>query len=322
MDEFSLIERFFSQPNAGAAQANSALQQGIGDDCAILRVPLGKELAFSLDTLVAGVHFPVDADPGEIAWRLLGAAVSDLAAMGAEPNSFTLALTLPELTEQWLKKFSQQLAIAADKYQITLAGGDTTKGPLTLSVQVQGFVEQGQALLRSGAAEGDFICVTGNLGDSRAGLELLDVEQPDTAQRYLLQRYYRPVPRVATGLLLRAYASACIDISDGLLADLNHILRRSEVGARLDADSIPMSDAMRQVAGDNALQWALGGGEDFELCFTVPALQWPALQQQLQQHQVAVSTIGVVTATIELQIFRDGQWQHIAASGYNHFSSE
>ena len=322
MDEFSLIERFFAQPNAGAAQANSALQQGIGDDCAILRVPQGLELVFSLDTLVAGVHFPEDADPGEIAWRLLGAAVSDLAAMGAEPNCFTLALTLPELDQQWLKKFSQQLASAADKYQITLAGGDTTKGPLTLSVQVQGFVEQGRALLRSGASAGDLICVSGSLGDSRAGLELLDIEQPGVSQQYLLQRYYRPVPRIATGLLLRDYASACIDISDGLLADLEHILRRSGVGARLNADSIPMSEAMRQVAGTKALQWALSGGEDFELCFTVPAEQWPALNQQLLQHQVAVSTIGVISAETELQIFREGQWQNITAAGYNHFNSE
>ncbi|MCJ8338818.1 MAG: thiamine-phosphate kinase [Pseudomonadales bacterium] len=322
MDEFSLIERFFSQPNASAVQANSALQQGIGDDCAVLRVPQGKELVFSLDTLVAGVHFRPDADPGEIAWRLLGAAVSDLAAMGAEPNCFTLALTIPQLTEKWLQKFSQQLSLAAAKYQITLAGGDTTKGPLTLSVQVQGFVEQGQALLRSGAAEGDLICVTGSLGDSRAGLELLDVERANEAQRYLLQRYYRPVPRIATGLLLRNYASACIDISDGLLADLNHILQRSGVGAKLSADSIPMTDAMQQVAVANALQWALSGGEDFELCFTVPAIKWPALQQQLQQHQVAISTIGVITAVKELQIFRDGQWHTIAASGYNHFSND
>ncbi|EPJ49371.1 MAG: thiamine monophosphate kinase [Osedax symbiont Rs2] len=322
MDEFSLIERFFARPHAVAVQANSALQQGIGDDCAILRVPAGKELAFSLDTLVAGVHFPLCADPGEIAWRLLGSAVSDLAAMGAEPNSFTLALTLPDLSQQWLESFSQQLAIAADEYQITLAGGDTTKGPLTLSVQVQGFVEQGQALLRCGASAGDLICVSGKLGDSRAGLELLDIEQPDASQQYLLQRYYRPVPRISTGLLLRDYASACIDISDGLLADLNHILHRSRVGARLNPDSMPMSEAMRQVAGAQALQWALTGGEDFELCFTVPAEQWPALKQQLLQHPVAVSAIGVITAETELQIFTQGQWQNIAAAGYNHFSSE
>ncbi|MFT5705739.1 MAG: thiamine-monophosphate kinase [Oceanospirillaceae bacterium] len=320
MDEFSLIKHFFEQPNASSAQKNSALIQGIGDDCAILSVPDGMDLVFSLDTLVEDVHFPKDASPADIAWRLLGAAVSDLAAMGAVPNSFTLALTLPELSQTWLKSFSENLALAADTYGVSLAGGDTTKGPLCLSAQVQGFVKKGAALLRSSAKVDEFICVTGCLGDSRAGLSLLDTAQDNSCHNYLLERFYRPTPRIAAGLIIKDFASACIDVSDGLLADLNHILSRSAVGATIDATAIPMSAQMHQVAKEQALQWALTGGEDFELCFTLPQKHWPQLQQRLQAQDIAVSNIGIITTDKKLQMLQDGQLHGVTATGFNHFS--
>ena len=323
LDEFSLIKQYFDRPSTQSAKANPQLIKGIGDDCAILSVPMGKELVFSIDTFVEGVHFPVDAKPEDIAWRLLGAAVSDLAAMGATPNHFTLALTLPELSNEWLQHFSENLAQAADHYQITLVGGDTTKGPLTLSVQVQGFVDTGKALLRSGAQIDDVICVTGTLGDSRAGLSLLASNDDSDIHRYLLKRFYRPQARVSTGLLINQYANACIDISDGLLADLGHILVSSDKGACIDAQAIPLSRAIKAVAGDDALDWALTGGEDFELCFTLSATNWSLLQQALvdTEHLVVISKIGTIKAGSGIEIYQDAKWQSIAAGGYNHFSN-
>ena len=325
LHEFSLIERFFDRPSASAVLKNSAIISGIGDDCAILAVPAGKELVFSLDTFVAGVHFSLDTRPADIAWRLMGATVSDLAAMGAEPNNFTLALTLPELSESWLSEFSENLVAAAQEYNITLVGGDTTRGPLTLSVQVQGFVDSGCALLRSGANEGDFICVSGSLGDSKAGLSLLPIGpgvQLSAAQNYLLQRFYRPAPRVSTGLLIADCASACVDVSDGLLADLKHILSRSGVGAKINADDIPLSQPLLDVAGNAALDWALNGGEDFELCFTVPANRWLELQDRLGKHPVKISKIGVISALPGIKMLSDGQWRPIDPQGFNHFESD
>ncbi len=324
MDEFSLIQQYFQRPSSDAVKANHQLVMGIGDDCAILDVPRGQQLVFSIDTMVEGVHFTQDTAPADIAWRLLGAAVSDLAAMGATPNNFTLALTIPELSEPWLQSFSDNLSAAAQAYQITLAGGDTSRGPLTLSVQVQGFVDSGQALLRSGANTGDVICVTGTLGDSRAGLSLLDHLTPDADQQYLLDRFYRPVPRVASGLLIKKYATACIDISDGLLADLGHVLSRSKKGAKIDSAAIPLSPQLKHIAGDKALHWALSGGEDFELCFTLSAENWRLLQRELQQAEpgIALCEIGVVTEESGLQIFQDNKWQAVTAQGFQHFSNE
>jgi len=221
------------------------------------------------------------------------------------------------------QKLSENLAQAADHYQITLVGGDTTKGPLTLSVQVQGFVETGKALLRNGAQEDDVICVTGTLGDSRAGLSLLAGNDESDIHRYLLKRFYRPQARVTTGLFINQYASACIDISDGLLADLGHILVNSNKGACIDSQLIPLSREIKAVAGDDALDWALTGGEDFELCFTLSAANWALLQQALKQteHCVAISKIGTIKAESGIDIYRDAKWQSIAARGFNHFSN-
>lgn len=325
MEEFSLIQKYFAQPNEQATQNNTALVLGIGDDCAIIRAQAEQDMVFSIDTMVAGVHFPKDAAAADIAWRLLGAAVSDLAAMGAVPSCFTLALTIPELQSVWLAEFSENLAAAANQYGITLAGGDTTKGPLTLSVQAHGFVSRGKALLRSTANVGDYICVSGSLGDSRAGLAQLAKKDFNSEQQYLLNRYYRPIPRISTGLFIKDYASACIDISDGLLADLHHILQKSAVSAQIDSQLLPLSAPLLSVAAESAIQWALSGGEDFELLFTVPSDKWHDFERASNDHAIAITKIGVVSTqdagTSCCKLFINNQWVDAKAAGYNHFSN-
>lgn len=330
MDEFALIRHYFSQ----LTSTDDSIVVGIGDDCAQLRVPPGRDLVLSIDTLVEGTHFLPDTDPADIASRLMGAAVSDLAAMGAEPAWFTLALTLPRADETWLAGFSAQLGQCARRFGIRLVGGDTTRGPLTLSVQVQGLVPAGRGLHRRGARAGDLVCVTGTLGDSRAGLEIqlrpgAQVDPLPASSQFLLQRFFAPEPRLATGLLLADYASSCIDISDGLLADLGHILGASDVGARIERRQLPLSAALLDYCdGEQARDWALCGGEDFELCFTVPAARWEALQQALRGHDVAVSCIGeILPAAAGLRLENNGvavpaERSGQRPAGYNHFARD
>lgn len=311
LDEFALIRQYFDRPATGSVAV------GIGDDCAVLQLPANHQLLVSIDSLVEGVHFPVGAPADQLAWRLLGAAVSDLAAMGATPAWLTLALTLPEADRDWLAAFSEALHQAAERYSVSLVGGDTTRGPLTLTAQVHGWAPAGQALLRSGAKAGELICVSGTLGDSRAGLER--ILAADNSDSFLQQRYYRPTPRLELGQLLRGVASSCIDISDGLLADLNHLLVASKVGARLDLSALPMSDEMIAVAGERAQQWALSGGEDFELCFTLAA---DKLEQLQASADCQITAIGEVQAEPGLYQRQDGVDLPLAVAGYNHFKSE
>lgn len=325
MDEFALIRHYFSR----LTDNDASIVVGIGDDCAQLRVPPGMDLVLSIDTLVEGTHFLPGTDPGRIASRLLGAAVSDLAAMGAQPAWFTLALTLPGADESWLAAFAESLGICARRFGIRLVGGDTTRGPLTLSVQVQGWLPSGAGLHRSGARVGDFVCVSGSLGDSRAGLDiqLRPEAQPDLLPAFseaLLQRFFAPEPRLSTGLLVAEFASSCIDISDGLLADLGHILKASDVGARIERRQLPLSEALCAYTNiEQARDWALCGGEDFELCFTVPPARWDALAAQLQHHEVPISCVGQILPAVEgLQLVDDGVPVSTAsvAAGYNHFA--
>ncbi len=322
MDEFALIRRYFQplqQRQKGACDGSVSV--GIGDDCAVLNVPEGQQLVVSIDTLVEGTHFLVDTPPEQLAWRLLGASVSDLAAMGATPSWLTLALTLPHADEAWVSAFSAALSEATQLYSIQLVGGDTTRGPLTLTAQVHGFVKTDAALLRSNAHAGDLICVTGSLGDSRAGLETLLTQAPSgSVVEYLRQRFYRPRPRISTGLLIAAYASSCIDISDGLLGDIQHILDQSDVGAQINPDALPLSAEIKRFTDEKtAQQWALSGGEDFELCFTVPPEQWVSLQVHLQNHDVQVTPVGAICEAKGLKLFIQGEWRFVEANGYRHF---
>jgi thiamine-monophosphate kinase len=289
MGEFELIRRFFV-PLANKAMTDQ-LVLGPGDDCAIQRVPEGRDLVFSVDTLVEGVHFPANYSPFCLGWRALAVATSDLAAMGATPVCFTLALTLPEAQPEWLADFAQGLAKASDNFGIALAGGDTTRGPLAVSIQVHGTVTQGSAIRRSGARPGDLICVSGPLGAAGAALEFLEATALASDEKAVLARYHFPEPRLALGQQLIGRASAAIDISDGLLADLEHILEQSGVGAELDANSIPMLPELRRLKGVAALSLALTAGDDYELCVAIAPDQYAALAPEVQGGLIIIGRI-------------------------------
>ncbi|TDG12768.1 thiamine-phosphate kinase [Seongchinamella unica] len=266
--EFDLIYRYFASLGAGLA-----VDLSVGDDCAILSLAPGERLATSVDTMVEGVHFPEELFPEDTGFRAVSVAVSDLAAMGARPIGMTVALTLPEADEFWINAFSQGLAQAVAEYRIPLVGGDTTRGPLTITVQVLGALPADQALLREGARPGDSVFVSGPLGDAAGALAFLNGQwqpAPDAAE-YLLQRYNRPRARVELGQQLLGKATSAIDISDGLLADAGHIAAASGVALHIDPAAIPLSTALQSHEdSDTILRWALAGGDDYELCFTLP----------------------------------------------------
>lgn len=317
MDEFTLIERYFKRQ---CRSANLAL--GVGDDCAVLDVPAGYELVFSIDSLLQDVHFFAASDPSLIGQRALRVALSDLAAMGAKPLCFTMALSLPEANDRWLKGFSAGLFDAAERYHCELAGGDTIKGPLLISIQVHGTVPKGQAIRRAGARPGDRVCVTGCLGDGAAALRALrgELVLEDAALEYFRERYYCPQPRIAAGRWIRSVASAAIDISDGLLADLGHICRASGVGARLDVSAVPLSEALRAAVDEaQQVQWALAGGDDYQLCFTVPQSRSDALFQLVKRYELDVSVIGKVVAEAGIYCDETGALLSASVGGYRHF---
>ncbi|MTI14484.1 thiamine-phosphate kinase [Sansalvadorimonas verongulae] len=312
MDEFALIRSIFQRP--GLTTVGGHLDKGIGDDCALISPPAGEQLVQSIDTLVADVHFPAGGDPFLIGYRSLAVSVSDLAAMGATPHSFFLALSLPEVNSEWLNGFSRGLATMAQECGISLAGGDTTRGPLTISVHVQGFIPKGRALMRSGAKPGDIIYVSGLLGDACGALPYILNQKPVTteAEQYLVDRYWQPTPRVELGQwLVGQGATAALDISDGLVGDLGHILKASGCGAELKSCNIPMSDALQKVCKDKALEAALAGGDDYELCFTLPAC-CPLPQTA----PVPVTAVGVITPSASALLL-DGI--ALSVKGYTHF---
>lgn len=311
MGEFELIRTYFQPLADGAGQDQLLL--GPGDDCAIQRVPPGQDLVFSVDTLVQGVHFPFDYSPDYLGWRALAVAVSDLAAMGARPVCFTLALTLPDAEAGWLKAFSEGLARACKAFGIALAGGDTTRGPLTITIQVHGTVENGRALYRSGAKPGDLICVSGTLGAAGAALDYLAEPAPSPAQLALLSRYHFPQPRLALGQQLAGRASSAIDISDGLLADLGHILDASCTGARIDTAAIPMMAELVTLKGENARNLALAAGDDYELCITIPPAAFDILENSVARE---LTVIGEITSEPGLQLSGPAS---CGVQGYDHF---
>ncbi len=261
--EFDLIARIRARV---ATRADVVL--GIGDDAALLAPPPGRQLVVTADTLNEGVHFPRGTSPADVGWKALAVNLSDLASMGAEPTWCTLSLSLPRSDPAWIEGFLDGFLDLAGQHGIALVGGDTTRGPLSIAVTAMGLVEPGRALRRDGARVGDEVWVTGTLGDAAGGLALLDRE-PVPALRARLDR---PTPRVAAGRALAGIATACVDVSDGLLADLGHVCARSHVAAHLDVDALPASAALREAFGEadrSALQ--ASGGDDYELCFTAPA---------------------------------------------------
>jgi len=312
VDEFDLIRRYFEPlgPSGGA------LTLGIGDDCALLDVPAGQQLAVSTDTLVEGRHFTAAVDPAALGHKALAVNLSDLAAMGAQPLAYTLALTLPERDPQWLSGLVSGLAALAAASGIVLAGGDTTAGPLSLTLTVMGAVPPDQALRRSGARPGDLIAVSGTLGDAAYALH-----HPG-ADAGLDARLHRPTPRLALGLAMRQLASAAIDISDGLAGDLGHILRASAVGAELEADALPTSAALARLSAvEPRLQAQLHGGDDYELCLCIPPQRWAEAQARAAVLELPLTQVGSITAEPGLRLRRGSGAPHtIPTRGYLHFS--
>ena len=318
--EFQLIQQFFQREQAEQPAAGVLL--GIGDDCALLQVPAGKQLAVSVDTLVADVHFPAAASPGLIAERALRTNLSDLAAMGADPLWFTLALTLPEANEDWLRSFSRGLFACARDYGIALVGGDTTSGPLSITIQVMGATQPLQTLRRDAANIGDFILVTNCVGDGAAALAAIQHRCvfADKHVEYLQQRFYRPTPRLAESALIRSIASSALDISDGLVADLQHICDASDVGAVIDVENLPLSAAVKSLQDDaRAYQWALSGGDDYELCFTVPPEKMADIAMLIAQGKLQATVIGEVIPGNKVICEYEGEPFAVPTTGYQHF---
>ncbi|MCT7940838.1 thiamine-phosphate kinase [Shewanella holmiensis] len=318
MKEFQLIEQFFK--NKGQKRRDVML--GIGDDCALVQPAEGKVIAISCDTLVEGVHFFADMPAHALGYKSLAVNLSDLAAMGAEPAWMTLALSLPDVNQQWLADFSSGLFEAAEYYGVALVGGDTTRGPRCINVTINGQVPKGKALKRSGAKIGDWVFVTGSLGDSALGLDMLrnkQVIKPEHKE-YLLNRHYYPTPRVLAGQALRGLASSAIDLSDGLVSDLSHILKASNVGAVIDANAIPLSSSLTESVGaEQALAYALTGGEDYELLFTVPEAQRGAIDTALLHAGVKFVKIGQICSGNKIKFTLDGQPFTPEFKGFEHF---
>lgn len=318
--EFSLIETYFTD----LTTKRDDVELGIGDDCALLQCPDDHVVAVSIDTLVEGIHFFKDVDPESLGHKSLAVGLSDLAATGAKPAWFTLALTLPDVEEKWLKGFSHGLDKLAKQYDIQLVGGDTTKGPLTISIQVHGFVKPEQALRRDGAQVGDLIYVTGSLGDAGAALQLKletwsDEHLSIADKQYLIQRLEKPTARVQLGNNLQKFASAAIDISDGLSSDLGHILKKSGVGSVIDLTKLPLSPTLQKIDSKQAQNFALNSGDDYELCFTITADKQAAFESTVTG---TYTQIGTIEAETGLRIINaDGQQQTITGSGYDHFSA-
>ena len=321
-DEFKLIRDIFSN----RPPRREAVALGIGDDAAVLNIPADRQLVIGVDTTNIGVHFPADTPARDIGHKSLAVALSDLAAMGAEPLAATLSLSLPQADKQWLADFARGFFRLAARHDTQLIGGDTTRGRLSVSVAALGTVPKGKALRRRGARRGDLIYVTGALGAAAAALLMITGALNADGRRGagLLRRLRRPAPAVAAGLLIRDFATACIDISDGLAADLGHILDQSAVGARLSAAAIPLSAALRGCLGrlnrEDGLQLALHGGDDYELCFTVPPAKQAALESAASENAVAITRIGAIEPAAGLRLTKpDGTTQTIEPRGYRHF---
>ena len=330
LGEFDLIARYFRRLDHPGGRAREDVVVGVGDDAAILRVRPGEELIAAIDTLVSGRHFLPGCRPDSIGHRALAVNLSDLAAMGATPAWALLALTLPAAEEAFLDAFARGLGALAARHDVALVGGDTTAGPLTVTVQVLGFCPPGAALRRSGGAPGDLVFVSGSPGEAAAGLLLergsdggivVAAAQAQAAEA-LRRAFLFPSPRVELGRALRGLASACIDVSDGLAADAAKLAVASGCGLRLEADSLPLSAALRAVfPPERARALALHGGDDYELCFTVPAARLAELAGAVAEGGCAVRCIGVLEEQPGLRLADGGRSVALVAQGYDHFTN-
>jgi thiamine-monophosphate kinase len=314
--EFALIDRIRAR-----ARRRDDVALGIGDDAALLRVPAGMLLAVSTDTLVAGRHFPEDTAAADIGWKALAVNLSDLAAMGAQPAWCTLALTLPDADADWLDAFLDGFCELADAHDVALVGGDTTSGPLAITVTVHGFVPDDDALRRAGARVGDEVWVTGTLGDAAGGLRQWQARGLQSAK--LRYRLDRPTPRVDVGIALRGLARAAIDVSDGLAADLGHVLVASNVGAELELGRLPTSVPLAEQFPEERERWRLqlAGGDDYELCFVAPAAQAFAIEQALAACDTHATVVGRIVGGAGLSLRTpDGEAFALPDAGFDHFA--
>jgi thiamine-monophosphate kinase len=318
LSEFALIDRYFRN----CTQKRADVRLGIGDDAALLDSPAGCDLVAAIDTLVDGVHFPHGCPAASVGHRVLAVNLSDLAAMGAKPAWALLALTLPNINEDWLSEFAAGFSELARAHDVALVGGDTTSGPLCATVQILGHVPRAQALLRSGARPGDVVFVSGTPGDAAGGLAVEQARlqaQPEVAS-YLRKRFLYPTPRMALGKSLRGYASACIDVSDGLLGDAGKLAHASGCGVDIEYEDLPVSEELVEAVGDErARELALTGGDDYELCFTVSAANVSKLRQELPPERWGYSPIGVIRGTPGASVMNNGNVMEFSHSGYDHF---
>lgn len=320
LSEFDLIARYFTRP----LRPDSPTSLGIGDDCALLNPSRGMQIAISSDMLVEGRHFFAGADAAKLGHKSLAVNLSDLGAMGAKPLAFTLALSLPQVQPDWLAAFSEGLFWLADEHGCELIGGDTTKGPLNICITIFGEVPADRALRRDAAKPGDDIWVSGTLGDARLALAACNKElhlaHDDFARAAL--RLDQPTPRVALGTALRGIAHAAIDVSDGLIGDLRHILKRSGVGAVMNVDALPAGPVLAKQAQDLRLRFALAGGDDYELCFIAPAACRRDVEAAAQASQTPVTRIGSITEAAGLQLVdADGASVGLSVSSFDHFAA-
>ncbi|MDB5842497.1 MAG: thiL [Herminiimonas sp.] len=320
LSEFSLISRYFDRPLRHDRHA--AL--GIGDDCALLTPASGMQLAISSDMLVEGRHFFAGADPAKLGHKCLAVNLSDLAAMGAAPLAFTLALSLPEAVEEWLAPFSDGMFRLADQHGCALIGGDTTKGPLNICITIFGEIPPGLALRRDAARAGDDIWVSGTLGDARLALAgyRRELKMDAPMIEACAGRMHEPTPRLALGCALRGIAHAAIDISDGLIGDLGHILKRSAVGAALNVDALPAGPVLARAPQDLRRRFTLAGGDDYELCFTAPVSNRIAVLAAAHRSATPVTRVGSIEAGNRLRLVdAQGGALDLQLDSFDHFSS-
>ena len=318
LDEFQIIRKIFDQP-----LADSAVLTGIGDDGAILALDSGLDLVAVVDTMIEGVHFPNNFALDDAGYRALAVNLSDIAAMGARPRWMTLALTLDDANENWLQGFAAGLFAAAREYDVSLVGGDTTRGQQkVISIQLMGDIEPGKALRRSGASAGDLLFVSGTIGDAAAGLSLADENfSVSDDSRYLWQRFARPSARVSLGQALTGFASAAIDISDGLYTDITKLLEMSNVSGCIEMSSLPVSRELRSRCEhrEAVLNFALGGGDDYELCFAIQPEKESAVMALSDDLGIAITRIGELTEGKGLTCMQDGNAIDYEDQGYRHF---
>ncbi len=319
MGEFELIQHYFASLSA----PRDDVELGIGDDCALLNIPAGECLAVTTDSLNSGVHFFPDIDPFALGHKVLAVNLSDLAAIGATPRWVSLAITLPTATEQWLAEFARGFHSLAAKHNVALIGGDTTRGPLSVTVSAKGTVAAEEAIRRSGAKAGDAIYVSGSLGAAALAVQqrIHQFHVPEAALKTCVEHMDYPQPRCELGMALRGIANSALDLSDGLAGDLMHILRASNVAAEIELTSLPIDPAVTQsVTPDQALQLALGGGDDYELCFTVPAEHELQLAKLAEKLSLPLTRIGHITeGTAKISWYHQGQSVELHIKGWEHF---